>query len=420
MRVAVVGGGLAGLSAAMDLSCDFDVDLYESRPRLGGALGSVERDGYHVERFYHHLFRGDGVLLRLIEGLGLDDRLDWRIGTTSFYVNGEVHPLNTPIEILRYPHLSLVDKARLALFVRSCRGGGHERYDDVPAPRFIKNELGDSVYDSFFRPLLRSKFGDNAGRVSAAWVRGRAYVRSHRTYRGEVLGYLRGGFQSLVEGMRREVETRGGSIHTESPVAAVEGTGDSVEVEVAGDTGLFDAAVMTCAPPAMERVLAGFESDVKYQGVCCMLAAADEPLLDDTYWLNLTGSHPFGAVIQHTNLVQVEDYGEHLFYLVSYNQSQGDGNLVDPVDEVAHRFLAGVDEMFPGAPDVNWWTISRGMDAAPVYETGYLEKIVPPRLGDGVYAAGMFSRENYPERSMDGSIRAGLRAAGALRSDLND
>src|SRR5204863_4695778 len=47
MKVAVVGGGLAGLSAALDLvDAGYEVSLYEARPTLGGAVQTLpRRDG---------------------------------------------------------------------------------------------------------------------------------------------------------------------------------------------------------------------------------------------------------------------------------------------------------------------------------------------------------------------------------------
>ena len=50
MRVAIVGAGLAGLSAAVDLvDAGHAVDLYESRPFMGGKVGSWEDpDGNHI------------------------------------------------------------------------------------------------------------------------------------------------------------------------------------------------------------------------------------------------------------------------------------------------------------------------------------------------------------------------------------
>ncbi|MFZ9217392.1 MAG: FAD-dependent oxidoreductase, partial [Vulcanococcus sp.] len=51
MRVAIVGAGLAGLAAAVDLvDAGHEVDLYEARPFMGGKVGSwVDEGGNHIE-----------------------------------------------------------------------------------------------------------------------------------------------------------------------------------------------------------------------------------------------------------------------------------------------------------------------------------------------------------------------------------
>ncbi len=58
MRVAIVGAGLAGLAAAVDLvDAGHDVSLYEARPFMGGKVGSwVDDDGNHIEMGLHVFF----------------------------------------------------------------------------------------------------------------------------------------------------------------------------------------------------------------------------------------------------------------------------------------------------------------------------------------------------------------------------
>ena len=58
MKIAIVGAGLAGLTAAVDLVDDgHDVDLYESKPFIGGKVGSWEdSNGNHIEMGLHVFF----------------------------------------------------------------------------------------------------------------------------------------------------------------------------------------------------------------------------------------------------------------------------------------------------------------------------------------------------------------------------
>jgi protoporphyrinogen oxidase len=53
--------------------------------------------------------------------------------------------------------------------------------------------------------------------------------------------------------------------------------------------------------------------------------------------------------------------------------------------------------------------------AGPVYTTGY-RSLIPAFEHQGLFMAGMFSSTNYPERSMEGSVRAGSEVAVNIRT----
>jgi protoporphyrinogen oxidase len=64
--------------------------------------------------------------------------------------------------------------------------------------------------------------------------------------------------------------------------------------------------------------------------------------------------------------------------------------------------------------EIHWSRMAVDPWAGPVYTTGY-RSLIPAYEKQGIYIAGMFSEENYPERSMEGSIRAGYRIAECIR-----
>jgi protoporphyrinogen oxidase len=402
MKCCIVGGGLTGLVAALSLSAEHEVVLYEGRPVLGGCLSSIDRGTYTIESFYHHCFEGDARLFSLLERLGIRDELEWLTGTTGYFVDGRAYPLSTLAEIVAYPHLSTLDKARLAWLM--LRAGRFDRtaLDDVTARSFILDHLGRSVYASFFEPLLRSKFGPMQDRVSAAWLISRIAIRSNRSSGGEKLGYLRHGYASLVEGLRTAVEANGCTIATGAPVEAMERDGASWNVR--GER--FDTVIATI-PPQHVAAMTGLPlPTVPYQGAACMTLALDREVTNGIYWLNMKDEAPYGAVVAHTNFVPVERYGEHLVYLASYFSGElpnGHGNRM--LDDFCGRFGVARDE-------VRWHHLEVDPFAGPVYETGY-RRLIPGYAQDGLFVAGMFSEPNYPERSMEGSIVAGEEVADA-------
>jgi protoporphyrinogen oxidase len=140
--------------------------------------------------------------------------------------------------------------------------------------------------------------------------------------------------------------------------------------------------------------------------------------LTDTYWLNIAEEVPFGALIEHTNFVPADRYGgEHLLYAVSYIQSPEEELWQLDDAGVEEAWLSGIESLFPdfSRDDVNWIETARNPRTAPIYERGYLDMVIPYDLGDevadGVYYAGMASRAQYPERSLNGGIVAGYECA---------
>ena len=404
MRFCILGGGLCGLVAALRLSGSFDVTVLEREQEPGGCLSSYRLDGAWVERFYHHCFAGDSHLLALLSELGLSDRLEWLKGTTGSFADGRIYPLNTPLEILRYPYLSTLDKARLALFTMRA---GRERLDDldrVTARDFIIGRLGKRIYGEFFRPLIRSKFGDREEEVSAGWLVSRVAIRSNRGLSGERLGYLRGGFQLLIERLAEQAGKKGCTLETGTPATRIERKDGGWAV----NGTRYDGVLATLPPQEVTRIGGPDLPAVPYQGAACMTLGIDRDVTGGIYWLNMKDPAPYGAVVSHTNFVPPERYDGRILYLASYFQGRMDPGLPE-------RMVGDFCSRFGVAPgSIRWRRMAVEPFAGPVYITGYRDHI-PAYEEKGFFLAGMFSPPNYPERSMEGSIIAGTEVAGRMQ-----
>jgi len=444
--IGIVGGGIAGLAAAYRLQeGGHEVRVFEADDRVGGLAAVHETAGDPIEKFYHHLSKSEETIVHLAEELGLGDDVEWRIGKNAYYVDGVVHPMDTALQILAYPHLSVYDKFRLGMLVLGVdvRGGIPSRgtyddltdFEDVGIEEFLLEHTTRGVFENFFRPLLSAKFGDRWRDVSAAWLLGRVRFRGERDLRrGEILGYLDGGFGQLLDALVTAVgpenietgtrvtdlEVAGGAVTSMTVEPA--GVGATVPGDGAGagagaaTTHDVDAVVVATMPNVLEA-LTGYTCDIDFQGTVCSVLSMDEALTG-TYWLNIADEAPFGALIEHTNFVPPERYGgEHLLYVPRYVQDLGGEFWAMDDEAVEQLWLDGIESLFPefDRDAVNWIRTARAPRTAPIYERGYLDIVVPYDLGDavadGVYYAGMASRAQYPERSLNGGVVAGFACA---------
>ncbi len=128
MKIAIVGAGLAGLTAAVDLVDDgHEVDLFEAKPFMGGKVGSWEdTDGNHIEMGLHVFFFNYANLFALMRKVGAIDNLLPK-EHTHLFVNkgGDIKsldfrfiagaPFNGLKAFFTTPQLNWIDKLRNAI-----------------------------------------------------------------------------------------------------------------------------------------------------------------------------------------------------------------------------------------------------------------------------------------------------------------
>src|SRR5882672_9253225 len=101
MKVAIIGGGVGGLTAGLDLAeAGHAVTIFEKYPVFGGLASAFPVRGNHLERFYHHIFATDIDILNLLERLGLQDRLQWTPENSGNWYQGRFASISPAWKLL--------------------------------------------------------------------------------------------------------------------------------------------------------------------------------------------------------------------------------------------------------------------------------------------------------------------------------
>lgn len=390
---AVIGGGMMGMTLAHRLArAGRAVTLYESADRVGG-LAATWRIGDVVwDRHYHVILPSDQALLALLDEIGLGSDLNWVRTRTGVFADGRLHSVSNTLELLMFPALGLVDKARLAATVLAA-----SRIRDVgalereTAEAWLRRWSGDRGYERFWRPLLRSKLGDHHRIASAAFIWAtvqRLYAARRTGMKREVFGTVSGGYERILSRFEEVLRAEGVRIETGRPVERLRAAASGVEVLAAdAPPTRFEHAVLTVPCPVAAHLCPDLRPDerdrllaVRYMGIACASLLLRRPL-GGFYVTNLLDEGlPFTGVIEMTALTGTDRFGGRtLVYLPRY-LSPEDPFLTEPDDQVRDSFLAGLARVFPDvrSDDVEAFRVSRVPYVMALPTLGYSGRV--PRM----------------------------------------
>lgn len=392
LRIAIIGGGILGVTLAYKLSQrGLSVTLYERGDNLGGLAGYMLYDGVRMDRFYHTILSSDMSMQTLIEESGVKDRLHFTPTKQGFYDNGHLYPFNTPVDFLLFPPLNLFQRFRLGLQVIYAQfESDWRRMDTIPVEDWLIKVSGRGVYKKVWQPLLRAKFDTTAQNVPATYIWSRLR-RMMGTRQGvtskEMMCYLENGYYTLIEALAHKAEAQGAEFHVQAPIeeVVIEG-GRAVGVRVGGQVQPFDLVISTLASPILAQLLPDAPADFRallakqeYLGVLCPLLILKRSLIP-YYVLNITDeSIPFTAVVETTNLIDPQHVkGYHLVYLPKYLAPDNE-MATWPDNRVREEWMGHFRRMFPNfdESDIVAFIVQRARYVEPIRPMGTLHEIPP-------------------------------------------
>ncbi len=440
MRVGIIGGGAAGLAAAYELTKQGHyAEVFEAAPFLGGQASTFTVGGGQLERGYHHLFVSDTAMTQLIHELGLGQRLAWLESKVGLYHSGRIWDFATPLDLLRFKPLSLLQRLRLGLGILVLQKTRNwQKLEGVTAHDWLTQHLGAETYRTIWEPMLRGKFGENYDEISMAWLWGKIYLRVASRGKGlqkERLGYPMGSFGEIFDRLEERIVQQGGTVHTSARVNQVVVENDratGLETQLSGqapDIREYDSVIATTPSYVFTRLVPTLPQayldklvNVRYLAAVLMILTLDQPL-SNKYWLNIADrSLPFVGVIEHTNMIDPSLYGgRHIVYLTNYTSRES--SLYQKSDtELLEEFIPHLQKINPEF-DRSWikeYYHHKVDGAQPIIGVNYSQRIPDHRTPiRNLYLAN--TTQIYPEdRGTNYSVRMGRQVAEMVARDAEE
>jgi squalene-associated FAD-dependent desaturase len=397
VKVAVVGGGLAGLTAALDLAdAGREVTLHEARPTLGGAVQTLpERDGdpepppdngQHIAlgcfteylRFLHRIGEGGSFIRSRLALPVLDE-------------NGATSAIEPSLRaLLAYRHLSVKERIRLPLTtlrLRAAQPHPDETFGELLRRLGETERSIDRFWDVFIRPALNLRCDEadpEAGLFTVRTALLGPRANSDLVLPTRPLGRMHGDAAGVA------LEAAGGSVLTEARVSSLD------ELEA-------DAIVVAVPPRESARLLGEPEPALEDSPIVSVHLWFDRPLLgqplaallgSDAHWVfdrgSLTGSRP--------------ERGQYLTVV-----SSGVPELLEVRGrELVERIAGQLTERL-GHAELLWSRVSREPYATVALRPGVQRPGVETSQPN-VFRAGTWTDTGWPA-TMESAIRSGRAAA---------
>ena len=392
MRVAVVGGGVAGLTAAYELGqAGVDVLVLEGSDRVGGKLRLAEVDGVTLDVGAEALLARRSEATDLCAAIGLGDAIVHPATlSAAIWTRDALRPMpptvmGIPADIDALMASGIVERPPVS---RPAPAPA----DDVSVGEFVRDRVGEEVLERLVEPLLGGVYAGHADALSLAaagapilalgddLLAGAAAAKATPDG-GPVFAGLDGGVGRLPSAL---AEASGAEIRTEAVVRDIQRTEAGWALRLVGGEENADAIVLAVPAPAASRLLAdtapeaAFElADLTYASMAIVTFVVDGDV-------ELTGSGFLVPPVDGTVIKGSTFSSQKWSWLAASGRTAlrasvgraGDTALLHQDDAtVAAAALADLRSAVGHLPEPAQWHVQRWGGALPQYEVGHLDRI---------------------------------------------
>lgn len=290
-NIVIVGGGIAGLTAAYYLQKEinerqlpYQIKLIEASDHLGGKIKTIKKDGYMIERGPDSFLIRKQSAARLVKEVGLEhDLVKNGTGQSFILVKNKLHKMPSgsfmgiPTEVKPFLFSGLFStkgKLRASCDVVLPRG---EQASDQSLGEFFRRRFGDELVDNLVEPLLSGIYAGDINKLSlmATFPNFYQLEQKHRSLiRGLQISMpkkektkkskpgmfysLKNGLQSLVEAIEEKLED--GTVMKGVSVENIERKDSKYYLQLEnGDNYIADAVILATPAFAVQKMFHQYE-----------------------------------------------------------------------------------------------------------------------------------------------------------------
>ena len=434
-KVAVIGGGLAGLSAACALAdAGYQITLFERRPFLGGRASSYEHPGTgEVVDNCQHVLLGCCTNLRdLYRRLGVQDKVRWYKSITFLEPGGRSGtiessvlpaPFHSAISFAKFGLLSLREKLGIARALVALMPGVPEESGDNFLAWLQRKGQTQAAIDRFWAPVLISSLNEELDKSSvkyAAMVFRDAFLKSAEA---GMMGLPSVPLSELYGVAAEYIVARGGQVLLRSAVEQLVSWDDGVKLRANDHDYSFDYAISAVPFHALGRVLpAGAESDELQAKVNHLHTV---PITGIHLWFDREITPLEHAALLDRNIqwmfqkskiiarhAEAKDSGSYLELVVSSSKALLEMSR-NEIIELAMKELA---EFFPSVREAKLVKATVIKEVHATFAPAPLSdefRMTPVSAWPRLFLSGDWTATGWPS-TMEGAVRAGYLTAEAL------
>lgn len=455
-KIAVIGGGITGLSAAYylqkmaeDKKLPLDLALYEASDRLGGKIETEHREGFVIEKGPDSFLKRKPAALELVSDLGLSDSLvSNHTGKSYILKGGRLHiipegsVMGVPGQLKPFLDSGLLSDDGKARALDDLFLPALPPYEDMSVGDFFEKRLGHEMVESIITPLLSGVYGGNIYRLSLSATLPQ-FKDIEKKSRSLILGVngkapkkkssqfatLRTGLGTLVDSLAARL---GGLTKTGAGIVRIEKTPDRYQLDLSnGERVMADGVVLAIPHDGVERLFpdAGYlrrpqaDPDTSVATVAMAFDRKDVKLSLEGTGFVVSRKEPASitaATWTHLKWPHTAPEGKAL--LRAFVGKPGDEAIVDESDgaliEASLRDLRNIDGIRI-EKDPEFSIVTRLKHSMPQYAVGHLKWLQTlnenmSRQYPNVYPVGI----SYDGVGLPDCIRQGKSAAEKLVAGL--